>query len=77
MERPKYIRIRISESKLDGDNRYRMAKIHMIEDTTREELGMQYPKYLHDLIMHALTLTEGMKAEGNSHFTYTFPFRLA
>lgn len=54
-----------------------MVRIHMVEDSIREELGMQYPKYLSDIIMHALTLTEGVKAEGNSHFTYTFPFRLA
>lgn len=71
-----HIRFRISESELDADSRYRLAKVRMVEDTTRENLGVQYPKYLHDLIMHALTLTEGVKVEGNSRFTYTFPFRL-
>lgn len=72
-----HIRFRISESELDTASHYRMAKVRMVEDTTREGLGAQYPKYLHDLIMHALTLTEGVRVEGNNHFTYTFPFRLA
>lgn len=72
-----HIRFRISESELDSDGHYRLAKVRMVEDTTREGLGVQYPKYLHDLIMHALTLTEGVKVEGNNGFTYTFPFKLA
>lgn len=71
-----HIRFRISESELDTASHYRMAKVRMVEDTTREGLGAQYPKYLHDLIMHALTLTGGVKVEGNTHFTYTFPFKL-
>ncbi|SES89179.1 hypothetical protein [Prevotella sp. kh1p2] len=72
-----HIRFRICESELDAGGRYRLAKVRMVEDTTREELGEQYPKYLHDLIMHALTLTGGVKVEAGNHFTYTFPFKLA
>lgn len=71
-----HIRFRISESALDAGSRYRMAKIRMVEDTTREGLGAHYPKYLHDLVMHAMTLAEGVTVEGNNRFTYTFPFRL-
>lgn len=71
-----HIKFRIAQSELDGGRRYRQATVRMVEDTTREALGAQYPKYLHDLVMHALTLTEGVKVEGNNRFTYAFPFRL-
>ncbi len=72
-----YIKFRISESELDGSGRYTLAKVRMVEDTTREGIGAQYPKYLHDIIMHALTLAHGVKVDGNDRFTYTFPFKLA
>ena len=48
----------------------------MVEDTTRTALGKQYPKYLQDIICHALSLTQGTRIDGNDRFTYTFPFSL-
>lgn len=71
------IRFRISESTVDDTGHYIGVTVHMVEDTTREGLGAQYPKYLHDIIMHALSVSTGRGIEGNDRFTYTFPFKLA
>lgn len=70
------VKIRISESELSGE-RYKMCKIHMIEDTTQQALGGEYPKYLQDIIMHALTLSRGVRIESNERFTYRFPLKLS
>ena len=71
-----HIRFRIAKATTGPDGRYRLAAIRMVEDTTRTTLGQQYPKYLQDIICHALSLTHGIHIDGNDRFTYTFPFKL-
>ena len=71
-----HIRFRFARAATDADGRYRLAAIHMVEDTTCTALGKQYPKYLQDIICHALSLTHGIHIDGNDRFTYTFPFKL-
>ena len=71
-----HIRFRIAKATTGADGRYRLAAIRMVEDTTRTALGKQYPKYLQDIICHALSLTQGTRIDGNDRFTYTFPFSL-
>lgn len=71
-----HIKFKIAQSNLDDTNRYQLAKIRMVEDSASTKLGGEYPKYFQDIICHALSLTQGMRIDGNDRFTYTFPFNL-
>lgn len=71
-----HIKFKITQSNLDDTNRYQLAKIRMVEDSASTKLGGEYPKYLQDIICHALSLTHGIHIDGNDRFTYTFPFKL-
>ncbi|MBF1522415.1 MAG: hypothetical protein HXN95_10420 [Prevotella salivae] len=71
-----HIKLKIRASQLDSNKHYRLAKVKVIEDTTRTQTGMARGKYLQDIVCHALTLAHGIEISGNERFTYTFPFNL-
>lgn len=72
----KHIKVYITESRTK-DNRFVQASIRGIEDNTGESFSSSHPKLLQDIICHALSLAHGVEVEGNSGFTYTFPFKLS
>lgn len=71
-----YIKLKIRASQLDSNKHYRLAKVKVVEDTTRTQPEMARGKYLQDIVCHALTLAHGVEISGNERFTYTFPFNL-
>lgn len=71
-----HIKMKISASQLDSNKHYRLAKVKVVEDTTRTQPEMARGKYLQDIVCHALTLAHGIEISGNERFTYTFPFNL-
>lgn len=71
-----HIKLKIRASQLDSNKHYRLAKVKVVEDTTRARPGMARGKYLQDIVCHALTLAHGVEISGNERFTYTFPFNL-
>ena len=71
-----HIKLKIRASQLDSNKHYRLAKVKVVEDTTRTQIGMARGKYLQDIVCHALTLAHGTEISGNERFTYTFPFNL-
>lgn len=71
-----HIKMKISASQLDNNKHYRLAKVKVVEDTTRTQPEMARGKYLQDIVCHALTLAHGIEISGNERFTYTFPFNL-
>ena len=71
-----HIKLKIRASQLDSNKHYRLAKVKVVEDTTRTQPEMARGKYLQDVVCHALTLTYGIEISGNERFTYTFPFNL-
>ena len=76
METIPYIKFRISASRIDTENKYTLAHIHLLEDTVSTSLGIHHAKYLQDMICHALSLAHGTHMDKNDRFTYTFPFKL-
>lgn len=71
----KYIKLHITGSRT-ADGRFAQASVRGIEDATGQGFAPAHPKLLHDIICHALSLTRGMRIDGNDRFTYTFPFKL-
>ena len=71
-----HIKLKIRASQLDSNKHYRLAKVKVVEDTTRTQPEMARGKYLQDIACHALTLAHGVEISGNERFTYTFPFNL-
>lgn len=71
-----HIKLKIRASKLNSNKHYRLAKVKVVEDTTRTQPEMARGKYLQDIVCHALTLAHGIEISGNERFTYTFPFNL-
>lgn len=71
-----HITLHIRASKLDADGRYQQVTVANIEDTTGTQLGLQYSKYMQDIVAHALSFSGSKTIEENNKFTYTFPFAL-
>lgn len=71
-----HITLHIRASQLDADGKYQQATIGSIEDTTGTLMGLQYEKYMLDIVAHALSFSGSKTIEENNKFTYTFPFAL-
>ncbi|MBF1537630.1 MAG: hypothetical protein HXO07_09405, partial [Prevotella salivae] len=49
-----HIKLKIRASQLDSNKHYRLAKVKVVEDTTRTQPEMARGKYLQDIACHAL-----------------------